>query len=194
MQPLNWIVKTFDLKHNLSLKQQGWCYHHGDADTGFFVYFQNKKQADKFVRYSNKFVKTMFIQSNQVYSDLFVVWRSVFMHYSKTDKDFRHIQKNIESIEYQFNRWVVRDGYSSTLAHFIFQAPRNIISELTKMAITLRKYAKKQSNTSMVYKLDCKITYLNFLELQYKDFYKYSIVESKVAQVYNLPILKIVAG
>lgn len=187
-------MKTFDLKHNLTLKKQGWCYHHGDAETGFFVYFKNKKQADKFVRYSNKFVKNMFMQSNQVYSDVFVIWRSVFMHYNKTDNDFRRIQNCVEEIEFQFNRWVVRDGYNSTLSHFIFKAPRHIICELIKMSILLRKYAKKQSNTSLVYQLDSKITYLNFLELQYKDFYKYSKIESNVTHIYNLPILKIVAG
>ena len=134
------------------------------------------------------------MQSNQVYTDLFVVWRSVYMHYSKTDNDFRQIQNHIESIEFQFNRWTVRDGYNSTLAHFIFKAPRQIISQLIRMGCILRKYAKKQSNTSMVYQLDSKITYLNFLELQYKDFYKYTKIESNVTKVINLPILKIVAS
>ena len=194
LQPLNWIVKSFDLKYNLSLKGNRWCYHHGDAETGYFVYFKNKKQADKFVRYSNKFVKNMFMQSNQIYSDLFVIWRSVFMHYSKTDNDFRRIQNTVESIEFQFNRWVVRDGYGGTSAHFIFKAPRMIIGELTKMAIILRKYGKKQSNTNMIYQLDSKITYLNFLELQYQDFHKYSKIEGNITKVINLPILQIIAS
>tara|TARA_R100001463_G_C3494054_1_gene218318 strand:- start:227 stop:790 length:564 start_codon:yes stop_codon:yes gene_type:complete len=187
-------MKSFDLKYNLSHNKKGWCYHHGDDETGYFVYFKNKKQADEFVRYTNKFVKNMFMQSNQVYTDLFVIWRSVYMHYSKTDNDFRQIQNHIESIEFQFNRWTVRDGYNSTLAHFIFKAPRQIISDLTKVANILRKYAKKQSNTSMVYQLDSKITYLNFLELQYKDFHKYTKIESTVTKVINLPILQIVAS
>jgi hypothetical protein len=187
-------VKTFDLKYNLSKKASGWCYHHGDPESGYFIYFKNKKEADKFVRYSNKFVKNMFMQSNQVFADIFVIWRSVYMHYTKTDPDFKLIQSSLKNIEFQFDRWVVRDGYNSTLAHFIFKAPRQIINELIEVAVILKRYAKKQSNTSMVYSLDSKITYLNFLEIQYRDFNKYLKIEGSVSKIINLPILKIVAS
>ena len=62
------------------------------------------------------------------------------------------------------------------------------------MAQTLRNYAKKQSNTGMVYNLDSKITYLNFLSLQYEEFNKYTREEGRLTKIISLPILQIEAS
>jgi hypothetical protein len=187
-------MKSYDLSTKLSKTNKGWKFHHGSEEGGYFVYFKTKRQADSFVRYSNKFVKNMFIQSNQVYSDLFVIWRSVYMHYPKVDKQFKQIQSSIKYIDFQFDRWSVWSCMNSDYSGFVFKAPRNIIHELESMGAIMRKFAKTSSNTSMVYQIDSKLTYLNFLELQYKDFHKFSAEEINMTKIINLPILRVVAS
>jgi len=193
-------LKHYDLSGNLTKCNRPkngykWQYHHGMEESGYFIYFKNKKNADSFVRYSNKFVKNMFMQSNQVYSDLFVIWRSVYMHYPKTSREFRKVLQCIEAVDFQFNRWTVRHTFGTgSTACWVFNAPQLIQGQLIKMAETLRNYAKKQSNTGMVYNLDSKITYLNFLSLQYEEFNKYSREEGRLTKIISLPILKIEAS
>ena len=192
-------MKSYDLSGNLSKcyrPKNGlkWQYHHGMADSGYFVYFKNKKEADEFVRYANKFVKNMFMQTNDVYTDLFVMWRSVYMHFPKQDKGFTKILKYIESIDFQFNRWTVWNTFGNgDYGSFIFIAPKRIQNELLSMANALRVYAKLCSNTGLVYKIDSKITYLNFLALQYKEFDQYSKEEGSLTKIIKLPILQMVA-
>jgi len=193
-------MKSYDLSGNLTKctrPKNGykWQYHHGMADQGYWVYFKTKKTADEFVRHSNKFVKNMFMQSNQVYSDLFVLWRSVYMHYEKSDRDVKKIIDCIEQIDFQFNRWTKWHTYGSgDFACWVFRAPQAIQGQLRKMTEILRAYAKRQSNTAMVYQLDSKLSYLNFLELQYRDFEKYSREGDNIAKIINLPILQIMAS
>jgi len=180
-----------DLQNNLTKHhKKGWAYHHGDAETGYFVYFKNKKEGDAFVRYSNKFVKTQFSQTNQLYTELYVVWRNMYMQIDRGGREFSQLIATIEAIDFQFNRWTQRKGSP----HFIFRAPRHIQGSLETFAHTLRRIAKKQSNTSVVHLIDAKLMYLSFLEGQYSDFHKYSREEGSLTKIINLPILRIVAS
>ena len=164
------------------------------ADSGYFVYFKNKKNADEFVRYANRFVKNMFMQTNDVYTDLFVMWRSVYMHFPKTDRSFAKISKHIKNIDFQFDRWTVWHTFGNgTYSNYIFLAPKRIQNDLIELAQVLRIYSKTCSNTSLVYQIDSKITYLNFLALQYKQFDQYTKEEGSLTKIIKLPILQMVA-
>jgi hypothetical protein len=192
-------MKSYDLSGNLSKcyrPKNGlkWQYHHGMADSGYFVYFKNKKNADEFVRYANRFVKNMFMQTNDVYTDLFVMWRSVYMHFPKTDRGFAKILTHFDNVNFQFDRWTVRHTFGNgTYGNFIFAAPKRIQNDLIDLAQILRVYAKLCSNTSLIYQIDSKITYLNFLALQYKQFDQYTKEEGSLTKIIKLPILQMVA-
>jgi len=193
---LTFVLKTYSLDKLISqdLRTKKWYFFHGLDRENSRVFFKNKKTADNFLRYANKFTRIMYVQTNQLYTDVFVIWRSVYMQYSKTDKDFKFIKELIESIEFQFDRWSKNHCLSLDSATFVINAPVKILNIIKEVIIVLRRYGKKNSNTSMIYQLDSKITYLNFLLSQFVDFDKYTSKSSEITKIINLPILRMVAS
>ena len=176
-----------------STRYKKWFFHTGRQKDNFFIYFKNKKEADKFNRYASKFTQTMFIQSNLVFTEVFSMYRNLYFQFDFHSDEHRFITKSFENINFQFDRWTHRKYFSGDGSISIFQAPSKIQNYLLDVLLILRSFAKKTSNTPLVYSIDSKITYLSFLKSQFAEFDSISQNDSDYTKIIRLPIMKIVA-
>lgn len=158
------------------------------------VYFKTKTEALTFQRYASKFCFNMFFQSNQVFSDLSVLYRQHYFYFKKGCSDEKNIRSLIEDINYQYDRWSDWSANSTgDYTIYIFNAPSKVITNLIEICNIFHNRAKKSSNTQEVYLINSKLTYLKFLESQYLDFHLISTSKDK-SQIKSLPIMKIVSA
>lgn len=167
-----------------------WCFHKGGESHNAFIYFQNKKEAEKFQRYATKFIFNMYVQSNDLYIDFFVMYRRYYFQFPYGCDDQKALMNIIEGVDFQFDRWSRWSVASKEYSYYIFSGPKKIQAFIYRGLEILRRFAKTKSDTSMIYLIDSKLTYLKFLQSQLDEFdFLYDKGES--SKIIQLPIMKI---
>lgn len=165
-------------------KRKKWKFHRGRQfdEKDSFISFKTKKEADKFQRYASKFIYNYYVQLNDLYIDVYTLYRQYYFQFSYADNFHYSLKDNFEAIVFKFDRWTFWQTKKGNFSGYTFDAPTFINGALRNCLGILRDIAKSKSDTSKVYHIDNKLRYLNYLSDEMRDF---EMNFNKPARVYS---------
>lgn len=152
--------------------------------------FTSKKQLDKFLSKTSKFLTTNLHTLNLLYSDTFSHYRKSWIYFEHNRKSMnsqiysnnRKCISSLNSVNESFERIMFVVG-SENYNHFAFKFLYDIIYDLQSVIILLRTMHRVRCNTSEIHQLDYVLKNLSIVKV---DLDNYGM--NSASEIYSDPL------
>ncbi|HAF28117.1 MAG TPA: hypothetical protein DCG75_03625 [Bacteroidales bacterium] len=138
-------------------------------DSDHKYYFTSEKKAVKFQNEVNQYLTESLFQLNDLYIDLFTVYRRVYFVVENSLLK-RSLDQALNNINHFIENSLLRSNYQSIGSSLVMTSINQIYDNLLNGYQTVRSITSKKNDTSMIYHVNNKIKILTVLFMEFEKF------------------------